>query len=272
MTWDAFISHASEDKESFVRSLANELRSKGLVIWFDEFTLQVGDSLRESIDRGLAGSNYGIVVLSPDFFRKRWPQQELNGLVAREITEHKVILPIWHNISHDEVARYSLILADRFAVKSSDGLQNVVSKLLEVIRPELGIDRSIASTLPEPPRDQTWREPLQPVTRANLIAYERNTEPGINWDVYVLGHYDQLRKLFVHTMGQLIEAVEDTHARAELDDIYNRLLGRRVDPIGIFAFQPFIFLLGAFGRQLVEQAVLASPEYRERKAKLDTGR
>jgi hypothetical protein len=47
---------------------------------FDEFTLSVGDRLRRSIDRGLANCRYGIVILSPMFFGKEWPQRELDGL------------------------------------------------------------------------------------------------------------------------------------------------------------------------------------------------
>src|SRR5271157_3953610 len=74
--WDAFISHATEDKAGFVDSLARVLRQKGLQIWYDEFTLRVGDSLRQSIDRGLASSRFGIVVLSKHFFAKNWPQEE----------------------------------------------------------------------------------------------------------------------------------------------------------------------------------------------------
>jgi hypothetical protein len=72
--WDMFISHASEDKESFVRPLASALKNTGLLVWFDETALTVGDSLRGKIDEGLAQSRYGIVVLSPNFFAKRWPQ------------------------------------------------------------------------------------------------------------------------------------------------------------------------------------------------------
>lgn len=77
--WDVFISHASEDKEAVVRPMAAALVQAGLRVWYDEFTLTLGDGLRESIDRGLAQSRYGIVVLSPSFFGKRWPQQELSG-------------------------------------------------------------------------------------------------------------------------------------------------------------------------------------------------
>ena len=53
MRWDAFVSHASEDKEAFVRPLAVALRTLGLEIWFDEFTLVPGMSLSRSIDKGL---------------------------------------------------------------------------------------------------------------------------------------------------------------------------------------------------------------------------
>jgi hypothetical protein len=102
MEWDVFISHAKEDQD-FVRPLAGNLRDRGLKVWFDEFTLVVGDSLRRSIDRGLAHSRFGVVVISPNFLRKEWPQKELDGLVAREVNGIKVILPVWHNIGADEI-------------------------------------------------------------------------------------------------------------------------------------------------------------------------
>ena len=134
---DLFICHAGEDKEDFVRPLAQELRDKRLKVWYDEFQLTVGDSLREAIDKGLASSQYGIVVLSPHFFTKRWPQRELNGLVARENAEgSKLILPIWHNIEHDEVAQHSPLLADLYPIRSSCGLEKVVNELLRKLRPD----------------------------------------------------------------------------------------------------------------------------------------
>ena len=133
MGWDVFISHASEDKDDFVRLLADNLQRSGLRVWFDEFTLTVGDSLRRSIDRGLAKSQYGIVVISPSFLEKDWPQRELDGLVAREIDGVKVILPVWHNIGADEIRRYSPMLADRLAAVSSRGIDHVTSQLIQAI-------------------------------------------------------------------------------------------------------------------------------------------
>lgn len=136
MEYDVFISHASEDKEVFVRPLAESLRSRGLRVWIDEMELTLGDSLRRSIDHGLANSRYGIVVLSPDFLRKEWPKKELDGLVAREDGASKVILPIWHNVCREDIIKFSPPLADKVAALSSKGLAYVVDQVV----------RSVAST------------------------------------------------------------------------------------------------------------------------------
>jgi hypothetical protein len=133
---DAFISHASEDKEELVRPLADKLVAGGLSIWYDEFELTVGDSLRRSIDRGLARSRFGIVILSPHFFAKSWTQYELDGLVTREISDGgKVILPLWHHISKDEVRSYSPSLADKVALSTAlYTIDELVEQLIKAIR------------------------------------------------------------------------------------------------------------------------------------------
>jgi hypothetical protein len=94
---------------------------------------KVGDSLRRSIDHGLAKSRYGIVVVSPNFLKKDWTQRELDGLVAREVNGVKVILPVWHNIGADGVRSYSPTLADRVAVSSSKGFEEVTKQLMQAI-------------------------------------------------------------------------------------------------------------------------------------------
>ena len=139
--WDAFISHASEDKEGFVRPLARALRQLGANVWFDEFSLTLGDSLSESIDRGLANSDYGVVVLSPAFLEKAWPKRELRGLVSREIGGKASILPIWHNLDYDAVAEFSPPLADKVAVKTaSSTAQQIARQIMSVIKPTAYID------------------------------------------------------------------------------------------------------------------------------------
>lgn len=132
--YDVFICHASEDKEDFVRPLAVKLREKGISVWYDEFTLTLGDNLRRKIDYGLANSRYGIVVLSNDFFKKEWPQKELDGLVQREHRGKKVILPIWHGVSSDDILFYSPILSGKLAISTSKGLNAVVTSILQVVQ------------------------------------------------------------------------------------------------------------------------------------------
>jgi Lon protease-like protein len=132
--WDVFISHAREDKEAVARPLALELRSRGLNVWFDEFTLSLGDSLRRSIDRGLAECRFGVVVLSPCFFAKEWPMRELDGLTSRENEGRKVILPVWHGIEHPEVAKFSPTLADRLAVTTDRGITALADAIEKAIR------------------------------------------------------------------------------------------------------------------------------------------
>ena len=113
--FDVFISHASEDKEEVVRPLATALQTAGLSVWYDEFELRIGDSLRRKIDKGLASSRFGVVIFSGAFFKRGWPEYELDGLVTRAVSGEQIILPIWHNISKREVMDYSPSLADRLA-------------------------------------------------------------------------------------------------------------------------------------------------------------
>jgi hypothetical protein len=135
--WDVFISHASEDKESIAHPLALALKDRGLQVWYDEFTLTLGDSLRASIDRGLAQSRFGVVILSNHFFAKHWPQQELNGLAAIEVGGRKVILPVWHGVTYEDVVRYSPMLADKKAVSTAEGIDRVVTAILAAVKPDI---------------------------------------------------------------------------------------------------------------------------------------
>jgi hypothetical protein len=119
--YDIFISHASEDKEAFVRPLAHALQAAGLNVWYDEFEMRIGDSLRRKIDTGLARARFGVVVLSPAFFAKNWPNYELDGLVTREMAGGgQIILPIWHEITKAQILQESPSLADKVALRSGD--------------------------------------------------------------------------------------------------------------------------------------------------------
>jgi len=138
MEHDVFISHASEDKEAFVAPFAQLLVNLGLNVWYDEFSLEVGNSLSRSIDKGLAKSKFGIVVLSKDFIAKPWPEYELRGLVSKELGRDKVILPIWHNVSRDDVLEFSPSLADKFALSTDRlSLHKIALKIVQAVRPDI---------------------------------------------------------------------------------------------------------------------------------------
>lgn len=134
--YDVFISHASEDKELFVRPLVKSLVSNGINVWYDEFELKLGDNLRRSIDKGLSKSKFGIVILSHAFYSKNWPQYELDGLFAREIEGNKVILPIWYNINKNDIMKYSPSMTDKIAsIYPFQSIELIVKNVIEVIKP-----------------------------------------------------------------------------------------------------------------------------------------
>jgi len=130
--WDIFICYASEDKSAVASPLAQALARAGLKVWYDEFSLRLGDSLLRSIDNGLRESRYGVVILSPNFFAKEWPQKELDGLAALERGGVKKILPVWHNVTRDDILRYSPMLAGKVAVSTSKGFDTVVREIIRL--------------------------------------------------------------------------------------------------------------------------------------------
>ncbi|HYN07171.1 MAG TPA: DUF1883 domain-containing protein [Vicinamibacterales bacterium] len=133
--YDVFISHASEDKDPVVRPLANALRAGGLRVWYDEFELRIGDSLRRKIDLGLANSRFGVVILSRSFFSKGWPNYELDGIVTRAVSGEQVLQPIWHEITKKEVIDHSPSLADRLARSTgTHTVEEIATEIVEVIR------------------------------------------------------------------------------------------------------------------------------------------
>ncbi|MHA7775979.1 toll/interleukin-1 receptor domain-containing protein [Roseibium sp. M-1] len=135
---DVFISHASPDKATFVRPLAEALRKLGVAVWYDEFSLQLGDSISQQIDLGIANSRFGIVIVSPAFISRNWTKHELRSLVSREVDQDVRIIPVWHGVTKKEVSNFSPSLADKLAVDTSqvDALEAAI-RILRAVRPDL---------------------------------------------------------------------------------------------------------------------------------------
>jgi len=186
-----FLSHASEDKVEIARPLAAELIRTGFNVWFDEFTLTLGDNLRRSIDEGLSKCDYGVVILSHKFFEKGWPQQELDGLVTREIGGRKVILPVWHRLTKADVERYSPILANRLAVNTAKGLHNVVEEVIRAVS-----------------RDQNPFEPVQTALQklssvVDEVSETRPTDPKVSAKEAVMNAIEFVEKLYESADGAM---------------------------------------------------------------------
>lgn len=136
-SYDVFISHASEDKDAIVRPLAESLIELGLTVWYDEFTLKIGDSLRQKIDKGLASSRVGLVVLSPSFIAKGWTNYELDGIVTRTVSGEQILLPIWHSITKQEVMNFSPSLADKVARSTATHtVEEIAQEIFDLIKGE----------------------------------------------------------------------------------------------------------------------------------------
>lgn len=126
----AFICHAGVDKP-FARRLYRDLRRFGIEAWIDEKAIAVGDSLFESIQAGLAKSDYVVVVLSPATRRRRWVQREIQAAFSLEIkTGRKRILPVVvQNVT------VPVLLADRVYADFRSGYTAGLTQLLDAILP-----------------------------------------------------------------------------------------------------------------------------------------
>ena len=199
--WDVFISHASEDKDEIVRPLVEALQQANLKVWYDEFSLKLGDSLRRSIDQGLRDSKFGLVILSPNFFAKEWTQRELDGLVAREISSGKIILPVWHDVSYEDILRFSPPLADKLAVSTSKGLDEIVRQVLNVFQ-----------TMPPPAK----RESSQEVDKKAKLDHCLDEEKR-------LGEEFEFEIVTVDVRGEITHR-EKRRARQQIEDLGNGII------------------------------------------------
>lgn len=134
--YDVFISHSADDKDSYVSELAGELKGAGVTIWYDTDSIGWGQSIRKEIDKGLAYSKYGIVIISPSFIDKYWTNYELDGILNKESTTgNQMILPVWHNVTADQVKKYSYPLAGKLALNTAlNTIDDIVKNVKKLIK------------------------------------------------------------------------------------------------------------------------------------------
>jgi hypothetical protein len=131
----AFIAHDSRDKDQIARPLATSVNQNLCRVWFDEFSLNVGDSLRDHIEKGLKECKRCILILTPNFLSNAgWPKREFDSIFTREILDKQdIVLPIWSNVSVRDVYEYSPSLANRLGIDWALGVEEVTRRLLKVV-------------------------------------------------------------------------------------------------------------------------------------------
>jgi len=187
---DVFLSYASEQREVVAQPLAELFVALGLSVWYDQSQIKVGDSLRQKIDEGLTACRYGVVILSKAFLHKHHTRRELDGLAQREVAGEKVILPIWYDVTDEEVRSFSPPLADRLAARWSEGVAAVALKILMVVRPDV-----IEEVRKEFKESQLTRlrsgQQIANVISGTHLMYLRNDEPETEAEVDLISGFIQ---------------------------------------------------------------------------------
>ena len=203
---DVFISHASEDKDDVAAPLANALKGRGVSVWYDDFELQVGDSLTGRIDDGIASCRFGLVILSESFFAKSWPQRELRGLEMRATSGEVNLLPIWHEIPQGEVEAYSPPLADTFALSTSKyRIDEIADRIVDKIASASAgatAPTAQADSAPQPAQTDSTPQPARPA---------RADPPGLDNLTLATGPHHQ------HFSGVSVTPYSDRQGRFFLD-------------------------------------------------------
>lgn len=206
---DFFISHASEDKQDIVKKLADNLIINGASVFYDEYSIRLGDSISESINRGLTVSNHAIVILSKYFFDKGWTNAELQAIFNKSISNQYKILIVYHGITHADVVERYPLLADKKAVDSSIGIEKITESLfsaidksfnLQYIKHELGRTRDVSEGF----------------SVSMVLGFPNRLNTGVNKTIYEMGepniHHSRL-KLYLWKYEKLYFEITDSKYR-----------------------------------------------------------
>lgn len=169
---DIFICHASEDKDSIVRTMVDLFNCEGITCWYDETEVQWGDSITDKVNEGLRISSYVLVVFTMAFIEKEWPQRELNSILSKEASSGEVkVLPLIVGSEEERVmilSKYPL-LSDKMYLVWNDNHQKIVCALKSRLKSggdvgtfdqsrDISVSNNIAIPMPEIKKQFTQRD------------------------------------------------------------------------------------------------------------------
>lgn len=130
---DVFLCHAWDDRKGAAQQLHDLLESRGVSVWFSEKDVALGTSLLREIDKGLAKSRVGIVLVTPALLRRVQGEgiadKELSALLARDL-----LVPIVHNTTYEALRNVSPLLGSRSGLSTAEEpMKDVAAKLAELV-------------------------------------------------------------------------------------------------------------------------------------------
>lgn len=132
---DVFLCHAWDDRKGVAKELHDLLESRGVSVWFSEKDVALGSPLLREIDRGLAKSRVGIVLVTPALLRRLQGEgiadKELSALLARDL-----LVPIVHDTTYEALREVSPLLGSRSGLSTTESpMADVAAKLAELVTP-----------------------------------------------------------------------------------------------------------------------------------------
>lgn len=130
---DVFLCHAWDDRQGAAKELHDLLESRGVSVWFSEKDVALGTPLLREIDRGLAKSRVGIVLVTPALLRRLQGEgiadKELSALLARDL-----LVPIVHDTTYEALREVSPLLGSRSGLSTAEApMADVAAKLAELV-------------------------------------------------------------------------------------------------------------------------------------------
>ncbi|WP_255556094.1 toll/interleukin-1 receptor domain-containing protein [Tessaracoccus palaemonis] len=130
---DIFLCHAWDDRRGAAAELNDLLEAAGVSVWFSEKDILLGQPFMREIDRGLAKSRVGVVLITPALLERvnnrGVSDKELSELLARDL-----LIPVVHETTYDEVRRISPLLGSRNGLDTSaDSMESIATKIAELV-------------------------------------------------------------------------------------------------------------------------------------------
>ena len=132
--YDAFLSFAVEHKIQVANELHHKLEEKGLKVWYSGRELIIGSSIQDKVREGLDKSQFGILLITSNYFKATWALKEMGVLWGKERSDKKVIIPVFHDITPEEVGKFDPALSERWGVRTDKGLDLAAEQIVKHIR------------------------------------------------------------------------------------------------------------------------------------------